>query len=67
MSFIAELEQAVQSGWRYQWRFYLEFDPILEPLRGEPRFQALVDEIRADMAEQLEQIRSKYPEPVICG
>jgi len=66
-SALAALEQAVQSGWRYNWRFYLEFDSILEPLRGEPRFQAQLNKIRADMAEQLEQIRSKYPESVICG
>jgi TolB-like protein/Flp pilus assembly protein TadD len=66
-SALAELEQIVQSGWRYHWRFYLEFDPVLEPLRDEPRFQALVDQIRADMSEQLEQVLRKYPQQDLCG
>jgi len=55
---LGALEEAVQSGWRNNWRYYLEFDPILGPLRGEARFQDVVDEIRRDMAAQLERVRA---------
>jgi tetratricopeptide (TPR) repeat protein len=55
---LAALEEAVQAGWRTDWRFYLEYDSVLAPLRGNPRFEAAVDDIRRDMAEQLERVRA---------
>jgi TolB-like protein len=55
---LAALEEAVKSGWRTDWRFYLEYDSVLAPLHGHPRFEAGVDEIRRDMAEQLERVRA---------
>jgi len=41
---LRSLEQAAGSGWR-DWR-WLDTDPELEPLRGEARFQALVERLR---------------------
>ena len=41
---LGSLEQAAGSGWR-DWR-WLDTDPELEPLRGEARFQALVERLR---------------------
>ena len=40
---LCSLEQAADSGWR-DWR-WLNTDPELEPLRGEPRFRALVERL----------------------
>jgi len=53
---IERLRELVDAGWRYRW-WLLEREPIYEPLWGEPEFQALMDEVRADMATQLERVR----------
>jgi TolB-like protein/cytochrome c-type biogenesis protein CcmH/NrfG len=63
---LTSLRTAVDANWRYYWRYYLEYDSILDPLRGDPRFQAIVQEIRDDMATQLEQVRSKDLDQGIC-
>ncbi|MCZ6569579.1 MAG: hypothetical protein O7B23_05400 [Deltaproteobacteria bacterium] len=39
------------------WWYFLERDPNLESLHGEPEYQAMVAEIEADMAEQLARVR----------
>src|ERR1017187_2452687 len=41
---LGSLEQAANCAWR-DWR-WLNVDPELEPLRGEPRFQALIESLR---------------------
>jgi tetratricopeptide (TPR) repeat protein len=38
-------------------RFMLYHDPVLGPIRDHPRFQALVAEVEADLAQQLENVR----------
>ena len=38
-------------------RFILYHDPLLAPIRDQPRFQALVAEVEADLAQQLENVR----------
>ncbi len=53
---IGQLRKLVDAGWRYRW-WLLERDPIYEPLWEEPEFQALMDEIRTEMAAQLERVR----------
>jgi TolB-like protein/Tfp pilus assembly protein PilF len=54
---LSALRQAIDEGWRNSWWYFLKFDPILESLHDEPEFQAMVAEIEADMAAQLERVR----------
>lgn len=45
---LRELESAVRSGWRLYTN--IQNDPILHPLRGDARFERLMQEVRADVA-----------------
>jgi hypothetical protein len=54
---LSALRQAINEGWRDSWWYFLKHDPILESLHDEPEFQAMVEEIEADMAAQLERVR----------
>jgi len=54
---LVALRQAIDQGWRRYWWYYLEHDMGLEPIRHEPEFQAIVKEVKADMAEQLARVR----------
>jgi tetratricopeptide (TPR) repeat protein len=54
---LAALRQAIDEGWRTLWWYFLKRDPSLELLHGEPEFQAMIAEIEADMAAQLERVR----------
>ncbi len=51
------LHAAVDEGWRVYWRAHLLHDPVFAGLRSDPAFQAVVDELRADMAAQLTHVR----------
>ena len=55
---LAAVRQAIDQGWRASWWYYLEHDPNLDSIRDEPEFQAMVEEIRADMAAQLAHVRA---------
>jgi TolB-like protein len=59
-------EKLVRSGWRGDpeysnpgvlLRFVIYHDTTLDPIRDHPRFQALVSEVEADLAQQLENVR----------
>ena len=63
---LATLRQAIDDGWRAAWRYYLEHEPILESIRNEPEFQAMVYEIKADMAEQLARLKATEIEGDVC-
>ena len=52
------LKQAVDNNWRGLWWYWLEHDPNLDSIRQEPEFRAMVEEIKADMAAQLERVRA---------
>jgi len=54
---LSALRQAIDEGWRDSWRYSLEHDSALESLHDEPEFQAMIAEIEADMAAQLERVR----------
>ena len=53
---LSALRQAVDEGWRIFWWYHLKQDPSLESIRGEPEFQAMMNEIEADMAMQLARL-----------
>jgi tetratricopeptide (TPR) repeat protein len=50
------LETAADAGWRYDWRSSLKNDASLESIRGEPRFQAIIDKLESEMAAQLSRV-----------
>jgi TolB-like protein/Tfp pilus assembly protein PilF len=54
---LSAFRQAIDEGWRAPWRYFLEHDSALESLHNEPEYQAMVAEIEADMATQLERVR----------
>jgi tetratricopeptide (TPR) repeat protein len=54
---LSALQRAIDEGWRDSWWFYLRYDPTLESLHAEPEYQAMIAEIEADMAAQLERVR----------
>jgi tetratricopeptide (TPR) repeat protein len=53
---LAALRQAIDEGWRSYWRYFLKHDSALESLHDDPEYQAMVAEIEADMAAQLERV-----------
>jgi TolB-like protein/DNA-binding winged helix-turn-helix (wHTH) protein len=53
---LASLREAVDQGWRAEWWWSLA-RPDLDVIRDEPEFQAIVEEIRADLAAQLARVR----------
>jgi TolB-like protein/Flp pilus assembly protein TadD len=54
---LSALQRAIDEGWRNSWWYYLKYDPTLESLHDEPEFQAMIEEIEADMAAQLARVR----------
>jgi len=54
---LSSLRQAIDEGWRTELWYQLKLKPDLESLHDEPEYQAMVAEIEAEMAIQLEQLR----------
>jgi tetratricopeptide (TPR) repeat protein len=52
---ITALQTAVDDGWRTLWWYYLVYDPNLDSIRSDPRFQTIAAEVKADMAEQMQK------------
>ena len=53
---ISALREAIDEGWRASWWYFLNHDPNLDSIREEPEFLSMLDEIKADMATQLDAI-----------
>ena len=53
---LTTLRQAIEEGWRQFWWYYAEHDPNLDSIRYELEFQIMMEEIRANMAEQLARV-----------
>lgn len=51
-SAIQLLEAAAEDGWRYQWWWELQYEPVFAALHDEPAFQKLLEFIREDMELQ---------------
>ncbi len=51
------LRQAIDDGWRVFWWAQGERSPHTELLRDDPEFNAMMDEIRTEMATQLKRVR----------
>ena len=60
---LVALRTAVDAGWRYNWWYFFDHHPALEPLRGDPEFQAMRAEIAADIAAQLKNVQKKAAPP----
>lgn len=54
---LAALRNAIDAGWRFLAWYHWEFDAVLEPLRSEPEFQRLYEQLQADLAEQSRRVR----------
>ncbi len=50
---ISALRELVDDGWRISWRWNTEFNPNLASLQGDLQYQAIVNDIEADIAAQL--------------
>ncbi len=53
---LAALREAIDEGWRRLWWYHAEHDPNLDSIRNELEFQAMMEEIEADVAEQLTRV-----------
>jgi TolB-like protein/cytochrome c-type biogenesis protein CcmH/NrfG len=54
---LAALREGVANGMRFLWRLQLLYNPNLKSIRDTPEYAAIVAEIEADMAAQLERVR----------
>jgi tetratricopeptide (TPR) repeat protein len=54
---LAALREGAANGTRFMWRLQLLYNPNLDSIRDTPEFAAVIAEIEADMAEQLERVR----------
>ncbi|MFT7458133.1 MAG: TolB-like protein/class 3 adenylate cyclase/Flp pilus assembly protein TadD [Planctomycetota bacterium] len=64
---LTALRLAIDEGWRDGWWYFLEIDPSLESIRSEPEFQAMLAEIKGDMASQLTRVIEMEKAGDICA
>jgi TolB-like protein/class 3 adenylate cyclase/Tfp pilus assembly protein PilF len=59
---LTALREAIDEGWSANWRYSLEHNPNLESIRNEPEFQAMLVEIKVNMARQLARVKDMEKE-----
>ncbi len=64
---LTTLREAVDQNWRYRWRYFLEVDSILEPLRSDPEFEEILAIVQQDMAKQLAAVRARETIETSCS
>ncbi len=52
---IAELQRVVQKGWRISWQWETDLNSNFDSLRGDPRYQEIIDFLRDDAEEQRQE------------
>jgi hypothetical protein len=52
---LAALRRGIDAGWRVEW-WQAEGDPTLASISREPEFRAMIAEVKADLALQLERV-----------
>jgi len=50
---------AVEEGWRFSWWINTESNDNLASLHDDPRYRAIITDIRSQMAEQLARVRER--------
>jgi len=53
---ITELRRIIDKGWRLYWRWETDLNPNFNGLHENPEFQAMVQELEADIAQQRERV-----------
>jgi TolB-like protein/Flp pilus assembly protein TadD len=53
------LREAAQAGWRRDWRYHRDYDPVLASIRQEPEFKAIFADIERDMARQRAELATR--------
>ncbi len=53
---LSALQEAVDQGWRFLWRYSLNHNLNMASLRDNPEFRKIVEELEMDMATQLAQV-----------
>ena len=51
------LDRAVDQGWRSDWWYHFNHDPVLEILHDEPKFRQLKQKVEEEMAVQLARLK----------
>jgi TolB-like protein/DNA-binding winged helix-turn-helix (wHTH) protein/Flp pilus assembly protein TadD len=52
---LAALRRAIDAGWRWDW-WQVENDPTLDSISDDPQFAAMIEEVKADLAVQLDRV-----------
>ena len=49
---LAALREAIDAGWRSDWRYYRDHEPAFERIRGTDEFRRIFRKVEVDLAEQ---------------